>query len=181
MSASARPSKQQACALSMVWLTWLGLPALAVLMAYTAGWVASAIVLVVGIMAQAVYVRQFPHFSSLLGYGSVTDVPTNAGLGEATPLKVTLFTANVCPFCPLVRKRLRELQARMHFELAEVDVTFQPQIVVAKGLRSVPVVEVNGRVFVGNATSAELAGFLAAAGSIQDGVRLATVESTQRH
>jgi hypothetical protein len=39
-------------------------------------------------------------------------------------------------------------------------VTFRPDIVRAKGLSSVPVLEANGQVLAGNATSAQIAAFL---------------------
>jgi glutaredoxin len=77
--------------------------------------------------------------------------------------RVTLYTANVCPFCPIVKRRLTELQRHSPFDLDEVDVTFRPEIVRAKGLRSVPVIEANGRLLVGNATSAQIVDFLRAA------------------
>jgi hypothetical protein len=41
-----------------------------------------------------------------------------------------------------------------------VDVTFRPQVVRAKGLRSVPVLEANGLLLSGNATSAQIVEFL---------------------
>lgn len=53
-----------------------------------------------------------------------------------------------------------QLQKTLGFELQERDVTFQPEIVRGKGLRSVPVIDVNARQLVGNATSAQLAAFL---------------------
>jgi glutaredoxin len=56
-----------------------------------------------------------------------------------------------------------ELQQQSSFQLREIDVTFRPDIVRAKGLRSVPVIEANGQVLVGNATSARIAEFLAIA------------------
>ena len=43
------------------------------------------------------------------------------------------------------------------FSLQEVDVTLRPVILVAKGIRAVPVVEVGGRRLDGNATSEQLA------------------------
>ncbi|MBC8402130.1 MAG: glutaredoxin family protein [Candidatus Marinimicrobia bacterium] len=80
--------------------------------------------------------------------------------------RVTLYTANVCPFCPIVSRRLNELKRQIPFELEEVDVTFQPKIVRQKGLRSAPVIETDGRFLVGNATSTQIAAFLTeAAGS----------------
>jgi len=70
--------------------------------------------------------------SRWMGYGSVDDVPAEHVLSTTAP-KVTLYTANVCPFCPIVRRRLLELKQQISFELDEVDVTFQPQIVLQKG------------------------------------------------
>ncbi len=87
-------------------------------------------------------------------------MPAEQASLNTTAVKVTLYTANVCPFCPIVRQRLIELKQQMSFELDEVDVTFQPQIVLQKGLRSVPVIEAGGRFLVGNATSAQLVAFL---------------------
>ncbi len=151
---------EQRCHLSMVWLTWLGLPALAVLIGWVQGWVAGIIVLGVGVIAQASYVRWFPWVSRWLGYGSVADVLADTGPAPERLPRVTLYTANVCPFCPIIRRRLDYLRQDMGFELEEVDVSFRPQVVRAKGLRSVPVVEANGRFLVGNATSATLSSFL---------------------
>ncbi len=151
-------SLKQHCPLALVWLTWLGLPALALYMGLRLGWIAAVFILVVGVLAQVAYVRWFPHLSRLLGYGSVADV--TAPPPHATPPRVVLYTANVCPFCRIVRRRLEALQEALGFTLEEVDVTFRPRIVQEKGFRSVPVVEAGGRFLVGNATSAELAAFL---------------------
>jgi len=81
---------------------------------------------------------------------------------------VTLYTANVCPFCPIIKRRLAELQRQHRFAIEEVDVTFRPEIVRAKGLRSVPVLEANGRRLVGNATSAQITEFLRAGPSSRE-------------
>lgn len=151
----------QKCHLAMVWLTWLGLPLLAVLVAVRAGWLAAVFVLAVGVVGQIAYIRWFPSLSPWLGYGSVADVaaPALPARPNALP-RVTLYTANVCPFCPIVKDRLADLQRSTGFELAEVDVTFRPDLIRAKGLRSVPVVEAGGRYLVGNATSEQLAAFI---------------------
>lgn len=151
---------EQRCHLAAVWLTWLGLPLLAVVIGLRMGVVAGLAVLVVGIAGQVAYVRWFPHLSQWLGYGSVADtLPDSAPMPHALP-RVTLYTANVCPFCPILRRRLVELQRQSPFEIEEVDVTFRPEIVRAKGLRSVPALEANGQLLVGNATSAQIAEFL---------------------
>jgi glutaredoxin len=151
---------EQRCHLSMVWLTWVGLPLLAVLVGLRAGVAAGGLVLAVGIVGQVLYVRWFPGVSRFMGYGSVADTPAGADPTTATVPRVTLYTANVCPFCPIIRRRLADLQRQRRFEVREIDVTFRPDIVQAKGLRSVPVLEANGRLLVGNATSAQISAFL---------------------
>ena len=151
---------KQQCNLANVWSTWLGLPALAILMGIFTGWWAGVIVLVAGVVAQIYYIRIFPKVSRALGYGSVEDVPSESSKRTLAASKVMLYTANVCPFCPIVRGRLRELQRTMGFELSEVDITFQPGLIRDKGIRSVPVVEINGRYWTGNATTAQLVSFL---------------------
>jgi glutaredoxin len=52
------------------------------------------------------------------------------------------------------------LQRNLDFEFEEVDITFRPDLIREKGFRSVPIIEVDGRFWVGNATSAQLAAFL---------------------
>jgi glutaredoxin len=154
---------QQRCHLAAVWLTWLGLPLLAILIGLRAGVIAGVAVLAVGVVAQVAYVRWFPRMSKWMGYGSVADTPAEPASLTAPLPHVTLYTASVCPFCPIIRRRLAELQQHSRFDVEEVDVTFRPEIVRAKGLRSVPVLEANGRLLVGNATSAQIVEFLRAA------------------
>jgi len=150
-----------------VWLTWLGLPLLAIVVGVRVGWAAAGAVLVVGVIGQVLYIRWFPHISRWMGYGSVADVPAGPAPEPAGQLpRVTLYSANVCPFCPILTRRLAELQRHSPFEVEEVDVTFRPDVIRAKGLRSVPVVEANGRLLVGNATSAQLADFLRSAATV---------------
>ena len=151
---------KQQCYLVNVWLTWLGLPLLAVAMGIYVGWWAVIFILAAGIFAQFLYLRIFPRVSRWLGYGSVEDQTAVPPPGAKTVTKITLYTANVCPFCPIVRQRLTDLQKKMNFVMEEVDVTFRPELVKAKGFRSVPVIEANGRYWVGNATTAQLVKFL---------------------
>jgi glutaredoxin len=155
-------SMEQRCHLSMVWLTWLGLPLLAFVVGLRVGLVGGVAVLAVGIAAQVLYLRWFPYMSRWMGYGSVQDSPALPVPPAAKLPRVTLYTANVCPFCPIIRRRLAELQRQSPFELTEIDVTFRPDVIRAKGLRSVPVLEASGRLLVGNATSAQIAEFLKA-------------------
>jgi len=105
-----------------------------------------------------IYVRYFPAFSSVLGYGSVADQPAD----EVRPsnAKIILYTGIGCPFCPLVKRRLQDLRTRMHFEFEEREVTLQPYVLMRKGLRALPVTEIGEARLVGNATSEQLAKFI---------------------
>ena len=153
------PMKQQ-CYLVNVWSTWLLLPALAIGMGFYAGWWAGVAVLLAGVFGQIYYLKIFPGVSRWLGYGSVEDVAAESAMRTQTVSRVTLYTASVCPFCPIVKRRLIDLQRNLGFELVEVDITFQPGLIREKGIRSVPVIEMDGRYWVGNATSAQLLAFL---------------------
>ena len=62
---------EQRCHLTAVWLTWLGLPLLAVVVGVRLGWAAAGAVLLVGTVGQVLYVRWFPRVSRWLGCGSV--------------------------------------------------------------------------------------------------------------
>jgi glutaredoxin len=104
------------------------------------------------------YVRFFPSLSRYMGYGSVADQPAKDI--RPSSAKVFLYTGLGCPFCPLVKRRLNELQSTMGFELNEMDITLKPDILIAKGIRALPVVEVGGARWVGNATSQQLASFI---------------------
>jgi predicted DsbA family dithiol-disulfide isomerase len=79
---------------------------------------------------------------------------------------VTLYSANVCPFCPIIKRRLADLQKHSQFELEDVDVTFRPDVIRSKGPRSVPVPEANGQLLVGHATSEQIAEFLRTAAGV---------------
>lgn len=151
---------KQQCYLVNVWLTWLGIPLMALMMGLFVGWWAGVFVLAVGILAQPLYIRIFPSVSRWLGYGSVEDEAAVVPQKSTGIAKVTLYTANVCPFCPIVKQRLAALQHEMGFSVEEVDVTFRPELVKSKGFRSVPVIETGGRYWVGNATTAQLVAFL---------------------
>ena len=151
---------KQECNLGMIWLTWLGLPVLAIVMGILQGWWASAFILIVGVFAQIFYIKLFKRLSKLFGYGSVNDVAVESTQKLKTPSIVTLYTANVCPFCPIVKQRLIELQRDLEFKLKEIDITFKPSLIKEKGFRSVPVIELDGNYWVGNATSAQLLSFI---------------------
>jgi glutaredoxin len=104
------------------------------------------------------YVRYFPSLSRYMGYGSVADQPAKDI--QQINTKVFLYTGLGCPFCPLVKRRLIELRSKMGFELNEIDVTLKPDLLISKGIRALPVVEVEKAHWVGNATSEQLATFI---------------------
>ena len=151
---------KQQCNIRFVWLTWISLPVIALYIGFSQGWLLACIVVVVGVVAQIVYLRIFPNISKIMGYGSVVDETAKTFSSIQLPIKVILYTANVCPFCPIIKQRLVKLKRDLGFDLVEVDVTFRPDIVRSKVLRSVPVVEVNKQLLIGNSTSAQLAKFL---------------------
>ncbi len=151
---------KQECLLVNVWLTWLGVPALAVAMGLFQSWWGGVFVLFAGVLAQILYIKIFPSISKLLGYGSMENVEAIVPPQSKAVSKVILYTANVCPFCPIVKRRLVELQKELGFKLEEMDITFRQEIIKQKGLHSVPVVEADGRYWTGNATTAQLLEFL---------------------
>ncbi|HYM50215.1 MAG TPA: glutaredoxin family protein [Candidatus Limnocylindrales bacterium] len=153
----------QRCPIAFIYLSWLvylgGVVGLAIgrLVPVIPIWLVGVPLLMWG------YLRFFPSLSRSLGYGSVADRP---GVAAPPPhrtaaMHVTLYTALGCPFCPIVRRRLHSLKTLLAFELEEVDVTLRPELLLRKGIRSVPVVEVEGRRLTGNATSAKLADLIA--------------------
>lgn len=151
---------KQQCYLANVWLTWVGVPLVAILIGLKANWLGGFVVMAAGIVAQIAYVYWFPRLSRWVGYGSVADQPVQKTEATFAALTVTLYTASVCPFCPLVRQRLMDLKSALGFQLHESDVTFRLDLILSKGIKAVPVVEANGRYRTGNATSAELLAFL---------------------
>jgi glutaredoxin len=111
--------------------------------------------------AMWLYIRYFPSVSALMGYGSVAD--REASTVPKVQADVHLYTGLGCPFCPIVKRRLQELEEKMGFHLKEIDVTLKPEILMSKGIKALPVIEVGDRRIVGNATSADLASFILSA------------------
>lgn len=145
---------KQQCPIVSIYVNWiLYLGALSFLL-YRREWVFAATWAVLVPVGLWLYVRNFPRISSAIGYGSVED-KLAAELVRA-PLKVNFYTALGCPFCPVVEGRLRALQQKMGFKLEKIDVTLKPELVSSRGIRSVPVIEVEGRRLVGNATTEQL-------------------------
>ena len=115
------------------------------------------------LLALWAYVRYFPKISRFMGYGSVDDRPAKEV--QSNDSIVTLYTGIGCPFCPIVKTRLVDLQKRMGFSLKDIDVTLKPDLLISKGIRALPVVEVGNATLVGNATSEQLAKMIMESGS----------------
>jgi hypothetical protein len=107
----------------------------------------------------------FPRLSRFLGYGPIADtvpsVPFALLAAQAAPVAVNFYSFFSCPFCPIVLARLQALQEQMGFTLRIIDVTLKPQTLLAKGIKSVPVVEVGDHRLVGNSTTEQLAALIA--------------------
>lgn len=145
---------KQQCHIAMIYLSWLvylgGLAAAA----WYGRWALAACWLVAAPVAQWLYISKVPRMSAAMGYGPIRDEA--AALAGNAAVKVTLYTALGCPFCPLIAARLATLRNEMHFDLDMVDVTLRPGLLASKGIRSVPVVEVNGRFLFGLVSTKEL-------------------------
>jgi len=153
---------KQECRLASVWTIWAAIPATALVVGITSGWWLALLIVGVGVLSEVGYVRVFPHISGLLGYGSVQDSKSPVPAIAVSPPRLILYTARGCPFCPIVRRRLEQLRQDLHsrFELEEHDITFRPQLLFDKGIRSVPAIEADGRFLVGNVTSDQVVAFL---------------------
>ena len=155
---------RQQCHIAMIYLSWaLYLGGLAVA-AWYGHWALGAVWLVSVPAGQWLYIRKFPSLSAGMGYGRITDQPVSTV--ASAPVKVTLYTALGCPFCPLIEQRLESLQEAMNFSLERIDVTLRPDLLASKGIRSVPVVEVQGRFLFGLVSTKELAGWVAGTAAI---------------
>jgi glutaredoxin len=146
---------EQRCTILNLYLTWTLLFAGAAFFFLTERYLLLATWVVGSVFFEAVYVRVFPRLSRALGYGSVEDEA--AGSLAHAPVAVTLYTAVGCPFCPIVEQRLEALRPAMGFTLKKVDVTMRPDLLSAKKITGVPVVEVGDQLRTGNLTSQELA------------------------
>jgi glutaredoxin len=157
---------KQQCSMAFIYITWAILVAGLVFFVLRGDYAFAGLWLVVAPLALWAYIRFFPSISRYLGYGRVDDRSPQAV--SKVSAKVILYTALGCPFCPMVKRRLTALQAEMGFNLQEVDVTIKPNLLMAKGIRAVPVVEVRGQQLVGNATSEQLVGFIGTSSVLSD-------------
>jgi glutaredoxin len=157
--------KEQQCNVVGLMVGWIGYAAGMVYFTYQRQWVV-ALLWLVGVpgLRWALF-HFFPHISRFLGYGRIADKfasvpPLHANL-QAAPVAVNFYTFFSCPFCPIVLARLQALQKQMGFALKTFDVTLKPQMLMTKGIRSVPVVEVGDHRLVGNSTTEQLAALIA--------------------
>jgi glutaredoxin len=149
---------KQQCHISFVYGSWLILACGLIFYLIRGSYLQAVFWVIFVVFFLRLYVRYFPSLSRFMGYGSVADQPAKDVQPSNT--KVLLYTGVGCPFCPLVKRRLIELQAKMGFDLNEIDITFKPDLLISKGIRALPVVEVGATHWVGNATSEQLAIFI---------------------
>jgi glutaredoxin len=159
MTNQSQPLKPQQCTVSSLYVSWaVYLAGLAFLVSQR-NWLGCLAWLVIVPWVKWLYLRLFPRVSRWIGYGRVYDkLPPSVTQAH---VEVTYYSLLGCPFCPIVEQRLEALQKEMHFVLRKIDVTLRPQVLASKGIRSVPVVEVGGNRLVGNATTEQLAEFIA--------------------
>jgi thiol-disulfide isomerase/thioredoxin len=153
---------KQQCHISMIYLSWALYAGGLAYFGWRGQWVLALVWLAGVPLIEWLYIRKFPSLSPSMGYGRIVDEGAEA-TGTA-PVKVVLYTALGCPFCPLIEQRLEDLRKQMGFTLEKIDVTLRPDLLAARGIRSVPVVEAGARLLFGLVTTKELAGAIAEAG-----------------
>ena len=146
---------EQRCTILNLYLNWLILFAGAAFFAATGRFFFLAVWIIGAPVFQLAYIRIFPKISKVMGDGPIVD--DAAGTPHPAPIDVTLYTAAGCPFCPIIEERLEALRQTMGFRLTRIDVTARPDLLTAKKIRAIPVVEVGGQLRTGNMTSRELA------------------------
>jgi glutaredoxin len=157
--------KEQQCNVAGLAFSWMGYAAGLGYFSYRGHWVAALLWLVgVPCLRWALF-HFFPRVSRFLGYGPIVDkvasVPLPLADPGSAPVAVNFYSFFSCPFCPIVLARLQALQQESSFTLKKFDLTLDPRMLLAKGIRSVPVVEVGDHRLVGNSTTEQLAGLIA--------------------
>ncbi|HTI37521.1 MAG TPA: glutaredoxin family protein [Vicinamibacterales bacterium] len=156
--------KEQQCSVAGLAISWIGYAAGITYFTYQHQWLV-ALLWMAGVpgLRWTLY-HFFPRISRFLGYGQIVDkispVPTWNASSQAASVAVNFYSFFSCPFCPIVLARLQALQEQMGFTLRIIDVTLKPQTLIAKGIRSVPVVEVGDQRLVGNSTTEQLAALI---------------------
>lgn len=149
---------KQQCHISFIYLSWLILACGMIFYLFKGNYLQAGVWVIFIALFLWLYVRYFPAISRYMGYGSVED--QSAKQLDHTNANVTLYTGMGCPFCPIVKSRLKELQSKMGFRLKEIDATLKPNLLISKGIRALPVVEIGDVQLIGNATSEQLAKFI---------------------
>lgn len=156
---------KQFCTVPGLYRTWGGYAAGIILFSFWRNWIGLGCWIVLVPVAKWIYMQLFPRFSHVIGYGRVEDkLPSLLSPARAN---VTFYGMLGCPFCPIVFERLQTLQKEMGFTLTNVDLTLKPQILISKGIRSIPVVEVGNERLVGNVTSEQLAELISHTGALE--------------
>ena len=156
---------KQQCYLAAIYLNWLVLVSGVGYLLLTHRYGFAIVWLIALPLTMWGYFRVFPSISQAMGYGKVDDKPAHDAerpelQHNGTAIRVTLYTALGCPFCPIIEKRLQALRKSMNFEIEKIDVTLRPNLLASKGIRAVPVIEVGEHRIEGNATSENLANLI---------------------
>jgi hypothetical protein len=154
----SKTAKKQECTVKSLYLSGavglIGYAAGLVFLTHRAEWAALILWVILIPCLKWTYLRFFPRLSELKGYGSIADnVPATV---SPSNVEVIYYSLLGCPFCPIVEQRLRTLQRKMDFTLTKVNLTLSPQLAAARGIRSVPVVEVGTHRLIGNVTTEQL-------------------------
>jgi glutaredoxin len=158
MNSATSGFKTQQCNVYGLALSWIGYVVGFAVLAFQRHWVGAALWLVIVPCVRWALFHNFPSVSRFLGYGRIEDkFPSTV---KKAPFAVTFYTFFSCPFCPIVLKRLKALQKQMDFTLETIDLTLKPQLLLSKGFRSVPVVEVGNDRLIGNSSTEQLASLI---------------------
>lgn len=153
--------KEQQCNVAGLALSWIVYAVGLGYFSYQREWVAALLWMVGMLCLRWALFHFFPRISRFLGYGRIVDkftpMPPPHADPRATPVDVNFYSFFSCPFCPIVLSRLQALQKQMGFTLKTFDVTLNPRVLLNKGIRSVPIVEVGDHRLVGNSTTEQLA------------------------
>lgn len=157
--------KEQQCNVAGLAFSWLAYAAGLGYFSYQRQWVAALLWMVGVLCLRWAMFHFFPRISRFLGYGRIVDklavTPPPHPAAGAAPVAVNFYSFFSCPFCPIVLARLQALQKQMGFTLNTFDMTLNPRMLLVKGIKSVPVVEVGEHRLVGNSTTEQLAGLIA--------------------
>ena len=154
--------KEQRCNVVGLALSWIGYAAVLAYFSYQRQWIVCLLFMLGVPSLRWALFHFFPHISRFLGYGRIVDkLPAIGPHHRSAPVTVNFYSFFSCPFCPIVLARLQALQNQMGFTLKMFDVTLNPQMLIAKEIRSVPVVEVGERRLVGNSTTEQLVSLIA--------------------